>query len=168
MEQNQQNNPNNVDTNPFDVKAEIVPGQSNATRLVEIGYNCHLCNGQHEAQYYITSGEQQISDMTEEISGGLDNRAFQGFLKSPEFQGSINAIAKLFHRDQGDYDNLNLLYEMKTEKPAIEITSLVLTDETQYTCDNCQSTFESVGLLRIHQGQDPITMEKITNPRCWD
>ena len=149
---------------PFKTPGEILPGETNETRLIRIDYLCHLCRVTHQAEYYITVGEKDLPQLVEEISQGLQGGTLHRLLESQEFQNSMNIIAQRMHSLRlGDLEELNLAYEGKAEKPELIITNISLTEETRYTCDHCGRTFESIGLLRLHLGQDPYTLEQYVN-----
>ena len=144
---------------PFKTPSQIIPGKT-LTRLVKMEYICHICGEKHQAEYYLTVPEDAMSQVVEEISRGYQEGALKGFLKSEGFQNSVNMMARRTHSQMGDDEELGLAGDRKAEKSELVITRISLTDETQYTCDHCRRTFESIGFLRVHQGQNPHTMEQ--------
>ena len=154
---------NNMDAvpDPFGPKEELKPGEPNTTRLMEIGYTCHLCGNEHGAEYYITASLNDMTTMLDKLSMGEKSDYLENFLDDEGFRNSVGIMAHRTHEDLGNLAQLIHEYDAKAEKPTITFTRIIVTPETNYTCNYCGRTFESIGLLRMHQGQDPFSKKQI-------
>ena len=111
-------------------------------RLCRFDYQCRLCGGEHSAESYMSLPAENLDD----YAAGLKK-----FVSEP---GSIRQVitnaTRVLHEERGDF--YRLLRKAKTDdfygdEAAVKVA---LTSESEYTCDNCQQTFETVKLLRSH------------------
>ena len=84
---------------PFGSKEQMKPGQPNTTRLVEIGYKCHLCGNEHGAEYYITASKADMETMLDQLSRGERSDYLEDFLGNEGFQNSVKIMAQRTHGD---------------------------------------------------------------------
>ena len=80
---------------------------------------------------------------------------FYRFENMPEdiFDGS----ARLHHQEQGDYAQLAAQARKQGFREIARGPELVITNESQYTCDGCRRTFEAIGELREHGIPCPLS-----------
>ena len=142
---------------PFSNVAQIIgEGEPTITRLVLIGYICDLCNQEHGAEIYFTAKEKDF----ETFEKNLNKKTTRKFLDDPKIQAAIARISISIHQEYQDYESLIPAPSGKKKKAPLQVTQIIITDESEYTCQHCGRTFESPGLLRMHRGENPFTLEK--------
>ena len=113
-------------------------------RLCICRYQCPLCLNNHEAHLYISF---PAADLDEYVAQ----------LKGPDFtrktlEPTVVKATMDFHKNLGD---LRELMEKVTRHglPLTTASTLEITDESIYTCDECSRTFSSIGELRVHMAK---------------
>ena len=112
-------------------------------RLCIIDYQCPLCGQDHETGLYISIPARDLDE--------YHARLRQITSDWTTLQRLLGEALVELHTERGDLDELvqraRRLGLRETRPPRCE-----LTDESAYTCDDCGHTFETIGLLRKHQG----------------
>ena len=130
-----------------------------ATKALLIEYICPLCCKEHEDEVDITFMEEDLESMTSAISQGFDNEETAKFLSSTGFSEGIIKTVIDRHKMKGDYRDLVKKYRVPTEA-YLAVTKITLGDERKGSCDHCGRSFESMTMLQMHQGRDPLTMKQ--------
>ena len=111
-------------------------------RLCIFHYHCcPLCGRNHDFDIYITREARDL----DEFHAGL-----QKLVQDPGFRSSaLDRAAVKLHTERGDMEKQARRYRKhglrKTRPPWAE-----LTDEQEYTCDDCSRTFDTMKDLRNH------------------
>lgn len=138
-------------TNPEDMHEGPV-----IRRLAVIAYICGTCREEHAAQCYITTEEQTPEQLLDQVAE---------MLSEPEIaQRILDPYAAIAHEE-----NPQLAIIPQGQTPAggkgyHKPTEILLTGESEYTCDGCGATFETIGQYRTHQGRNQDTARKIESP----
>ena len=110
-------------------------------RLCILNFQCPLCMEDHEAQMYISL---PAADLDEYVANLRPKATDWKFIEPLLTREVIQ-----FHEELGDLDVLARRAGAqgigKTRAPTLE-----LTDESDYTCDDCSRTFDSIQKLRQH------------------
>ena len=111
-------------------------------RLCIFRYQCHLCTQTHETQEYISAPVSTMEEFRQQVERVINDQNTIAHM--------IIASAQHHHGNQGDLDDLTRRAETHgPHTPAISKT-YTITDEQDYTCNNCSRTFTSNQALRAH------------------
>ena len=127
--------------------SDIWPDAPTARRLCRLTFDCPLCGEQHIIDQYVTVPEQN----QQEFGDGL-----QQMRQDPQVMATMMASAIRFtHQEKGDMGErarraLAGEIHHPLREPALEVL-----EESDYTCDGCHLTFESMGELRTHMAACP-------------
>ena len=144
------------ETKPSGTKPEDLREGPVIRRLAIIAYICGTCREEHAAQCYITTEEQTPEQLLDQIAEMLS--------ESETAQRILDPYASIAHEE-----NPRLAIAPQTQTPAggngyHTPTEILLTGESEYTCDQCGATFETIGQYRTHQGRNQDTARKIESP----
>ena len=130
--------------NPYQNSHNFIEGDT-MRQLLSIRYLCPLCASLHITQQYLTVAANDLNQFQEKVTTAMnsDEMEVEMVLKNSE----------LHHHNAGDYDELT--QAMNGRPTAFGILEWQIEDESDYTCDDCQATFNSIGEHRDHCGTDP-------------
>ena len=128
-----------VDSDPWHNPAQ--PGSMR--RLIEFTFLCPLCEGTHQPQFYFTMPTLDYDFFSE---------AMVNFMESPAALDTALKVARQIHLDEGNLADLTA--QLGGKLVAIRILDHTILDESQYTCDYCTQTFDTIAEMRIHLGLD--------------
>ena len=136
-------------------------GADNALmRLCIVFFHCHLCGEEHDMQHYITltaaSDEEFASTLAKE------------FEKEDHAVALLRSSAQAWHTSKGDADQRQQALEAREETAYGGILAIAVTSEEEYTCDDCNATFQTVGRLRQHRRRNAVTNAPEGVPQCRD
>ena len=134
---------------PEDLTPERVFTERMMRRLVRFRYQCRLCGQTHEAENYVSAGTETEDEFRETVTG------FYRLENMPE--DIFDESARLHHHEQGDYAQLAAQARKQGFREITRGPELVITSESQYTCDGCRRTFGAIGQLREHGIPCPLS-----------
>ena len=131
------------------MKELIADGGPVMQREVEITYTCGLCARTHMGSVYFTAPTDSIQEFRK--------MAEEGIRANETAVTLLPQISRLIHEDRGDYGRLTKEWELTGGRRYSTILDVHVTDESGYTCNHCDATFENMADLRYHQGRNPRT-----------
>ena len=136
---------------PEDDPIEILGKDNAVRRLFEVEFTCPICPGSHGAELYISAKASNLDALYATARQVIDTDDTK--------VGSLMPFVKDYHEEAGDYKDrvlstLQAREEGRDGRLSMQITRIVLTAESDYTCDECGHTFKSIALWRDHYGQD--------------
>ena len=157
---------------PFNTMEEITHGAERTTRLFKIHYKCPMgCGEEHFLYQYVT-----IATIKPENKKGWRNfrRSAEEFIrKQPNQPRLILDHAWNFHQERGDAALLAIIISVRginaPNRPSMSPTRIVMTDESEYTCVDCDQKFPTIGHYRLHVRINPDTghyMDQDHRPSC--
>lgn len=134
--------------NPFKSSTENLAHLKTCRRLFRITFNCGHCKQRHRSEHYITKAADTPAHLCKLVSDMM--------LKPSEDSRKLTAhFAAVFH---------NLPEKADTGK--CKVTSVVILDEENYTCDDCGQEFPNIAGLRLHRGEDAYTKRPNAPSAC--
>ena len=121
---------------------DIYKDRSWIRRLCAITFECSLCGGKHSADQYISLPASNI----DEYAVALEKFTTQS---ESSYYIIANSIIN-YHSSIGDYDKLIIKQRengVYTVSPMLQVEML---EESEYTCDLCKNTFDTIQSLRAH------------------
>ena len=110
-------------------------------RLCILNFQCPLCMEEHEAEIYISLPAEDLDEYVAKLRPQANNWKF--------IEPLLTRKVIQFHEELGDLDVLARRAGAegirKTRAPTLELTG-----ESNYTCDECSRTFDSIRELREH------------------
>ena len=110
-------------------------------RLCICQFHCSLCLGEHEIELYISL---PVADL-DEYSARLRQYASNWDTLMPAFANAAMQV----HTSRGDVQKL-VRKARQTGLPRTRPPKIEITGESNYTCDYCSCTFDTIGKLRVH------------------
>ena len=111
-------------------------------RLCRFEYPCGLCGDEHRSEVYITLNAPNWDDYCDQV---------EGMTRDPDTLGEIIDRATLaFHQQKGDLERLMRKAKRDGFYKVGHTADVSVIDESEYTCDTCGATFETIHLLRAH------------------
>ena len=126
--------------------------------LVEMIYACPICGEEHSCAVYVTTE----ADDQEQAAAGIVS-----VIRDPK--QAIELLKTYFrevHRAKGDLQTRIAERARAGQLFPFAVTHYAVIDEPDYTCDDCQDTFNTIAALRTHQGNDPVTARPVAAPTC--
>ena len=111
-------------------------------RLCRFEYQCALCGNEHHLETYISIPARDIEEYQAHLGKRLED---YNFVSEMVQEASLD-----LHKETGDLERLainagqNGLYEVSSK------INVVVTEECDYTCNKCGSTFRTIQLLQEH------------------
>ena len=141
---------NNLQTlNPHINPEEQLGIPNHMRRAVEVTYTCPLCARIHIGSIYVTgpaTSHQQFRQYAESV------------LRHPQAAPrTLSQVTRLIHEQKGDYARLQQEVSLTGGTRRTAILDINVTDDSEYTCDACTTTFPTIAALRQHQRKDPRT-----------
>ncbi len=135
------------ESDPYRNSHDSMPGEHTIRRLFEITYICPLCQGVHETHQYVTLPVDNLDDFRA--------HAVRRIREAELATHIVTTDSELKHLDRGD---LRELTRATAGKPVLSgILTVEMTNESEYTCDDCGRKFETIAQHRAHMGVDAVT-----------
>ena len=135
--------------NPYlnpEEELNIVP---HMRRAVDVKYTCPLCARTHVGTIYVTGPDTSPKQFQQYAEAILrDSQA------APK---ALSQVTRLIHEERGDYARLQKEVQLTGATRRMAILEINVTDESEYTCNACNTTFPTIAALRQHQGRRPRT-----------
>ena len=118
-------------------------GEGIVRRLVQFQYQCRLCGGTHPVENYVSIIAGSIQEFREKVT------QFYTLAEMPD--NIFDGAAEERHDERGDL--AGLLAQAKTNglRRITRAPGIVITDESEYTCDDCGMTLPAINALRQHR-----------------
>ena len=137
--------PEPLQTNPWQDSRDQIPGNT-MRRLLDIIYLCPLCSELHQAQYYLTIAADTPEQFAEHCQTAFSDHDLAASL--------LTRNSQAHHQLAGDY-------QQRLSEPSGPTHGTILRfnilKEEAYTCDDCNTTFQSIAAYRLHTGVDTHT-----------
>ena len=127
---------------PEGLTPERVFAEKMMRRLVRFRYQCRLCGQTHEVENYVSAETGTEEEFRETVTG------FYRLENMPE--NIFDGPARLHHEERGDHARLTARAREHGLGKVTNPPELVITGESQYTCDGCGRTFPTIERLREH------------------
>ena len=138
----------NYGLNPY-IDSTTLLGKGAERFLARITYRCSLCQEEHNCEMYVTSATEDPAEQRRRFAESL--------MKQSDATALLIKYMLSHHEDQVDAVELALKLLDGPKPEPIRITHVETTTESDYTCDYCELTFDTIAALRIHLGQNPKT-----------
>ena len=113
-------------------------------RLCRLEHECELCGGQHSPQFYISIEAGNL----EEYQEGIEKL----MRESNVLRTLARKAATMMHEQRGDLAALTRRVMENGPYRVAPTISVTMLDESDYTCEACGNTFETIHKLRDHNG----------------
>ena len=127
-------------SNPEDIMENVF------RRLVRFEFQCPLCGSQHTPEFYFSVDAKTPEEFQEKLIPMMD--------ESGAIQNILPKSMLRIHDEKGDLDELVAqLEQARQEGNHVGSSPLILMtvmEESDYTCDGCGATFETIQPLREH------------------
>ena len=120
----------------------------NYRRLFLIEYTCPLCAGEHTTHQYATLIAENLREFQENATTAL---------RGDEGRNSAHHDAELYHQQLGNLSALRAQASTQGRNAQPVIRRVMMTQESNYTCNECGSVFPNIASYSVHMGVDPLT-----------
>ena len=145
---------------PFTTDEEFADGQPMMRRLFDVAYSCPLCGNNHHAETYVAFTTDQLDE--------LHAHAVR-CMKHPDIVLPLLANhMEMVHTDNGDYRQLREEADANggEGRGRLKVLMVTMTAESEITCDECASRFDSLGNLWNHMGIDQLSNVRVRDAEC--
>ena len=118
-------------------------------RLCTVKFLCHLCQGTHGMDHYITLPAESIEEYARNVVQTMSEQ--DNALKL------LQSSAQSWHSLNNDLQERLAEMEGNEEPRTAGILELTIRQEENYACDAYHAEFANVGMRRLHLGRNPVT-----------